>query len=146
MKRVTRHYLPDVLPVYPAELTVASDGPAATFQWDRMGVFLKEDSRQYNNRPIYQKDGGGEYLHYNDLGYWSIGPTLGGAKGISSLQTGLLTPPVTGWRYSDNGWKEDLQLTVSGVLFVCYEELKLLAVCRPGKNGSMFKKPDLVTL
>ena len=100
--------------MYPAVLTVASDGPAGTVQGSRMGVYEKEDSQQYNNRPVYQQDGGGDYLYYDDLGYWSIGPTLGGAIGISSLQTGLLTPPATGWRYVDTGgWTEDPQLTVT---------------------------------
>ena len=110
--------------MYPAVLTVASDGPAGNAGWG--GVFLKEDSQQYNNRPVYQRDGGGQYLYYDDLGYWSIGTTLGGAIGIGTLQRGLLTPPATGWRYysSSSGWTEDPQLTVteSGMLLVCYEE------------------------
>ena len=71
--------------MYPAVLTVASDGPAGTAHPSKMGVFLKEDSQQYNNRPVFQKDGGGEYLYYSDGGDWVIGPTLGGAIGIWSL-------------------------------------------------------------
>ena len=99
--------------MYPAVLTVASDGPAGTAVSPYMGVYLKYDSQQYNNRPVYQKDGGGLYLHYNDGGEWVIGPTLGGAIGIYTLQEGLLTPPAIGWQYFDNGWKEDPQLTVT---------------------------------
>ena len=100
--------------MYPAELTVASDGPAGTAHPSRMGVYLKEESQQYNNRHVYRQDGGGQYLYYDDLGYWSIGTTLGGAIGIESLQRGLLTPPATGWKYaSPGGWYEDPQLTVT---------------------------------
>ena len=101
--------------MYPAELTVSSDGPAGTAQSSKLGVYLKEDSQQYNNRPVYQKDGGGEYLFYNDKGSWMIGPTASGSNGgITTVQQGLLTPPTTGWVYWDDGWNEDPQLTVSG--------------------------------
>ena len=113
--------------MYPDALTVASDGPAGTAQSSHMGVYLKEDSQQYNNRPVYQLDRGGQYLYYWSSGHWVIGLTPGvvAIYSISTLQTGLLTPPATGWRYWDDGqWKEDTQLTVSesGVLFVSYEE------------------------
>ena len=81
-----------------------------------MGVYLNETSQQHNNRPVYLLDRGGQFLYYDDNGYWVIGPTVGGGAGISTLQTGLLTPPATGWRYvdEDGQWKEDPQLTVSG--------------------------------
>ena len=107
-------YLPGVPPVYPAELTVSSDGPAGTAQGSRMGVYLKEDSQQYNNRPVYQKDGGGEYLFYNDKGSWMIGPTASGSNGgITTVQQGLLAPPATGWEYFDIDFREDPHLTVT---------------------------------
>ena len=86
--------------MYPAELTVSSDGPAGTAQSSKLGVFLKEDSQQYNNRPVYQLDRGGQYLYYDDTGNWLIGPTAGGSNGgITTVQQGLLTPPATGWKY-----------------------------------------------
>ena len=81
-----------------------------------MGVYLNDTSQQHNNRPVYLLDRGGMFMYYEDGGHWVIGPTVGGElAGISTLQTGLLTPPATGWRYWDDGqWKEDPQLTVSG--------------------------------
>ena len=101
--------------MYPAALTVASDGPAGTVQSGRMGVYLNDTSQQYNNRPVYKLDRGGQFLYYRDSGHWAIGSTVGEGGYISTLQTGLLTPPATGWRYVDDGqWKEDPQLTVSG--------------------------------
>ena len=82
-----------VLPVYPAELTVSSDGPAGTAQSSNLGVFLKEDSQLCNNRPVYQLDRGGQYLYYDDSGYWLIGPTAGGSNGgIATVLQGLLAP------------------------------------------------------
>ena len=92
-----------------------------------MGVYLNDTSQQHNNRPVYILDRGGQFMYYNDEGRWVMGSMVGGGGGvgISTLQTGLLTPPATGWRYWDDGqWKEDTQLTVSesGVLFVSYEE------------------------
>ena len=110
--------------MYPAALTVASDGPAGTLVAAAMGVFLKRDRQQYNNRPVYQLDRGGVYLFYEDNGFWMIGPTVGGSnRGIITVRRGLLTPPATGWKYSDNGWKEDPQLTVSG------ETINMFGVC-----------------
>ena len=101
--------------MYPAAYAVASGGIAGTNQSSYMGVYLKEESRQFNNRPVYQLDRGGHYLWYYDNGYWVLGTPLGGGVGIATLQKGLLTPPATGWRYWDYGqWKEDPQLTVSG--------------------------------
>ena len=117
MQRVTRHYLPDVLPEYPAALTVASGGPAGNVQSSRMGVYLKNDSQQYNNRPVYELDRGGKFIYFEDNGHWDIGSRVGGGAGISTLKSGLLTPPVTGWRYYDHDeqWKDDdPQLTVTG--------------------------------
>ena len=100
--------------MYPDAYAVSSDGPAGTAQSSKMGVYQKDDSLQYNNRPIYQLDRGGQYLYYRDAGYWAIGQTVGEGGYISTLHRGLLTPPATGWRYVDNGqWKEDPQLTVS---------------------------------
>ena len=121
--------------MYPDELTVASGGPAGTAQSDLMGVFLKEDSQQYNNRPVYRLDGGGQYLYYIDAGYWVIGTTLGGAVGIATLQKGLLTPPATGWKYysSASGWEEDPQLTVSG-------EAITMHVSSLGHNSAIYRK------
>ena len=113
--------------MYPAALTVSSGEPAGTAQGSRMGVYLKGDSQQYNNRPVYQLDRGGEYLFYNDNGKWMIGPSANGTSGwITTVQLGLLTPPAKGWRYFDteNGqWKEDPQLTVSG------ETITMFGVC-----------------
>ena len=122
--------------MYPAELTVSSDGPAGTAQSSKLGVYLKEDSQQYNNRPVYQKDGGGEYLFYNDKGSWMIGPTASGSKGwITTVQQGLLTPPATGWKYysSASGWEEDPQLTVSG-------EAITMHVSSLGHNSAIYRK------
>ena len=103
--------------MYPAELTVASDGKAGTAQGSRMGVYLKEDSQQYNSRPVYQLDKGGQYLFYNDYGYWMIGSKASGSTGgITTVQQGLLTPPGTGWKYWNKGWNKDPQLTVSSKL------------------------------
>ena len=99
--------------MYPAELTVASDGPAGTAWSSKMGVYQKENSQQYNNRPVYQKDGGGQYLYYNDLGSWVIGTILAAGIGIDTLNKGLLTPPATGWQYLGNDLYEDPQLTVT---------------------------------
>ena len=121
--------------MYPAELTVSSDGPAGTAQSSKLGVYLKEDSQQYNNRPVYQKDGGGEYLFYNDKGSWMIGPTASGSNGgIATVQPGLLTPPTTGWVYWDDGWNEDPQLTVSGetITMIGVSNKTLFTRCSPG--------------
>ena len=75
--------------MYPAELTVSSDGPAGTAQSSKLGVFLKEDSQQYNNRPVYQMDRGGEYLFYNDKGSWMIWSKASGSTGgIMTVQQG----------------------------------------------------------
>ena len=99
--------------MYPAELTVGwSEAPPAGSALIR-GVYLKDDSQQYNNRPVYQKDLQ-FYLHYSDYGEWVIGQQLGGARVIAAIQRGLLTPPATGWQYSaTGGMKEDPQLTVT---------------------------------
>ena len=109
----------DVVPVF----AVSSAGPAGTDQDVKMGVYLNDTSQQHNNRPVYILDRGREFLFYDDNGYWVIGltATVGGElSSISTLQTGLLTPPVTGWRYWDGGeWKEDPQLTVSGETITC---------------------------
>ena len=92
---------------------MSSDGPAATIQDVKMGVFLKEERQQYNNRPVYQKVSGGQYFYYRDSGYWGMGSTLGGGVGIVFVAT----PPSTGAEYVDGEWKYDPQLTVSGEAF-----------------------------
>ena len=100
--------------MYPAALIVSSNGPAGHGQSSKMGVYLKQDSQQSNSRPVYKLERGGQYLYYDDFGYWKIGPTAGGSSGgISTLQKGLLMPPATGWKYwLLFGWNEDPQLTV----------------------------------
>ena len=101
--------------MYPTVLTVSCDGSAGTVQSTISGIYKKEDSKEYNNRPVYQLDRGGKFLFYNDNGHWMIGSQASGTSGgISTMKEGLLTPPSTGWKYSDNVWKEDLQLRVSG--------------------------------
>ena len=108
---------------YPDAYAVSSDGPAGTYQSSRMGVYLKDESQLYNNRPVYELDRGGNFIYYDNDGHWDIGPRVGGGAGISTLQSELLTPPVTGWRYWRRGWKEDPQLTVSG------ETITMFGVC-----------------
>ena len=81
---------------YPDAYAVSSAGPAGTKQSSLMGVYLKEDSQLHNNKPVYQLDRGGLFLHYKaSLGYWVIGPTLGGGVGIVFV----VTPPTTGGLY-----------------------------------------------
>ena len=102
--------------MYPDAYAVSSDGLAGTARPSYMGVYLKNDSQPYNNRPIYQLDRGGKYLFYADNGLWLIGSTPSGSSGgIKTVQQGLLTPPAAGWKYWDgNSWNDDTQLTVSG--------------------------------
>ena len=42
-------------------------------------------------------------------GYWTVGPDITGAIGwLEGEETGLLTPPRTGWLYGDKGtWHSD---------------------------------------
>ena len=95
---------------------MSSDGPAGTVKSSKMGIYKKEAGQEYNNRPVYLLDTGGQFLFYSDVGYWTIGPQASGISGgILTMKSGLLTPPSTGWKYSDNdGWKDDPQLKVSG--------------------------------
>ena len=109
--------------MYPAALNISSNGTAGTAQSSRLGVYLKNNSQQYNNRPVYQLDRGGEYLWYDDDGTWGFGSTLGGDVGIYAPQKGILTPPATGWRYYDSEtdeFIEDPQLTVSGETIIMF--------------------------
>ena len=130
----------DVLPVYSDALTVSSDGPAGTDVSDAMGVYLKNDSLLYNNRPVYLLDRGEKVLYYDNNGNWVIGTTLGDIA-IETLYSGLLTPPPTGWRYvGDNDqWKNDSQLIVTGetnnIFCKVYQNnifrcLSLIHICR----------------
>ena len=95
---------------------MASDGPAAVENYESIGVYLKDDSQLVNYRPVYVLDSlqrSGQFLFYNDLGLWTMGPTIGGSPAIVSIQQGLLTPPATGWEYFDFDFKEDPYLTVT---------------------------------
>ena len=86
---------------------MSTDGPAGTAVSSLLGLY--NYSHQYNSRPVYQLDKGGQYLFYNDGGYWMIGSEASGFSGsISTELRGLLTPPFTGWQYFDNGkWNKD---------------------------------------
>ena len=111
--------------MYPAVLTVSSDGPAGTVQSSRMGIYKKEVNKEYNNRPVYQLDRGGQFLFSDDVGKWMIGPQAGGSTGgVATVKCGVITPPAAGWKYLDNGWKEDLQLRVSGEIIYWIQLLK----------------------
>ena len=95
---------------------MASDGPAGGEKNESMGVYLKDDSQLYNYRPVYILDSlqrSGQFLYYNDDGFWTMAPTIGGGVAIVSIQQGLLTPPATGWEYFDFDFKEDPYLTVT---------------------------------
>ena len=96
---------------------MSSDGPAGTVHSTRMGIYKMEANKEYNNRPVYQLDRGGQFLFYSDGGHWMIGPQASGTSGfIHTMKKGLLTPISTGSKYYDNGRKEDPQLKVSAVL------------------------------
>ena len=53
-------------------LTVDSTGPAAIAHSSRMGVYLLTD-QNFNNFPVYEKAGGGQFLRVTDNGFWGIG-------------------------------------------------------------------------
>ena len=77
--------------MYPAVLTVSSDGPAGTAWSTKMGIYKKETSQEYNDRPVYiVLIRGGQFLFFNGDGYWCIGPKPSGVKaggGISTVMT-----------------------------------------------------------
>ena len=104
---------------------MSSDGPAGTIQSSRMGIYKLEAGQEYNNRPVYQLDRGGQFLFYNDVGRWTIGSQASGRGGwVATVKCGVLTHPAAGWIYYDNGWKEDLQLRVSGEIIYWIQLLK----------------------
>ena len=110
-----------------------------------MGVYKKEDSQEYNNRPVYQLDRGGQYLYYDDYGYWIIGPQANGSNGgIATTNQGLLVPPSTGWSYVDHNGTlvEDPHLKVGGGTVVvdcphgyCRRGAKCCPLAWAGYNG-----------
>ena len=122
--------LPFVIISVPS-LTVSSTGPAATAQSSRMGVYHLTD-QTFNNFPVYEKSGGGQFIYVDNGGYWSImryvyctkmifstlfcfselHATIRGIHHPENNPTPSL-PPVTGWIYWDDGWKDDEQLTVT---------------------------------
>ena len=103
--------------MYPTVLTVSSDGPEGTVQSTISGIYKKEDSKEHNNRPVYQLDRGGQFLFYTEGGKWMIGPDSSRTTGnVCTVESGLPTPPINGWKCwnRDNGWREDPQLKLSG--------------------------------
>ena len=62
--------LPFVIIPVPS-LTVSSTGPAATAQSSRMGVYHLTD-QTFNNFPVYENAGGGQFIYVDNGGYWSI--------------------------------------------------------------------------
>jgi hypothetical protein len=61
------------------------------------------------------------FLFYFSVGRWMVGENPeSNVGGLKSVQTGLPTIPVTGWQYSDGGWKDDDRLTVAGNIFIMF--------------------------
>ena len=60
-----------IIPAHAPSLTVSSTGPAATSRSDRMGVYVLTE-KTFNNFPVYEKAGGGQFLYVDNDGYWCI--------------------------------------------------------------------------
>ena len=112
---------------------VSSTGPAARARASYMGVYLLTD-QTFNNFPVYEKTGGGQFLYVDNDGYWTmyryfywlnfivyylyyfcfseVHPTQAGIYHPENNPTPS-SPPVTGWECQDGGWKVDDQLIVT---------------------------------
>ena len=73
-------------------------------------MYLKTD-QQYNNRPLYLLDRGGNDLVYDNTGYWTIGYNISGRLTLTLNKQGLLIPPTTGWYYDNGTDYLDMQAT-----------------------------------
>ena len=62
------------------EILISSSGPAAEYQADRLGVYKKLPNQEFNNKPLYRKVDGDDYLYFwkftdpdNDFGHnWLV--------------------------------------------------------------------------
>ena len=71
-------------------------------------IFVDDHAVMY---PVYKQLGGNDYLYVGGNGYWRVGPDI-----VLNLKNGLKcpnndptppSPPGNGWRYWDDGWKDD---------------------------------------
>ena len=46
------------------EVLVASSGPAEEYQGERLGVYKKLPNQQFNDKPLYRKVDGDDYLYF----------------------------------------------------------------------------------
>ena len=53
--------------------------------------------------PVYKQLGGENYIYVGENGYWRV------SKGLKYTTNDPTppSPPSNGWRYWDNGWKDD---------------------------------------
>ena len=65
---------------------------------------------------FYHEDNVGVKMFFiSGNGFWMVGPDITGISGgLRSEERGLLTPPRTGWQYSDGngGWQSDDTLQI----------------------------------
>jgi len=111
-----------------SSLTVSSTGPAATAQHSSMGIYFLTD-KTLNNFPVYEKEGGGQFMYVNKGGFWVICRELEPTFLPCSIMHASFRRPtpsfkevttITEWLYNTNnpngrhnGWKYDIQLTVT---------------------------------
>ena len=112
---------------YPDMIEIRSTGPAAEMHPNQMGDYKLDNTKTAQLRKVYKKTDRDYYIFYSGnfyyddnvgvimfiisgTGHWTVGYDITGDGGwLSSEEQGLLTPPRTGWTYSDGngGWASD---------------------------------------
>ena len=62
------------------EILISSSGPGAEYQGERLGIYKKLPNQEFNNKPLYRKVDGDDYLYFwkftdpdNDFGHnWIV--------------------------------------------------------------------------
>ena len=109
-------------------IEIKSTGPAAEKQSVLMGDYKLDNTKTAKMRKLYKKTHGDHYyifyaskFYYEDNvgvkmfiisggGYWMVGSDITANSGwLKSEETGLVTPPRTGWGYADgtSTWPSD---------------------------------------
>jgi len=95
-----------------AYIRIMSTGQAAEEYPDLMGDYKLDDTKTANQGKVYKKTDGDYYIFYSSDGWWKVGDDITDEGGwLASEETGLLTPPRTGWLYDDGtAWQSDITL------------------------------------
>ena len=93
---------------------MSSPGTAGVRQFPLMGVYLLTQQR-IKNLPVYKLMNDERYLFLGPAGYWRVGPDSRTYKGTGlkyPAKNPASYPPLTGWQFWNNGWRDDDQIAL----------------------------------